>query len=354
MLSRLALGLCLVLVGCAVTTITPLRVVRDANDRALPWAIGGTYDTLNGRVAITADGTAVANGSFGALDTELRVAGSDQGYTIAALCQRVRDSSAHFGSTSVKCEVSVADRSIAATVRNVQLGPDVDREALGSSLYDVPAPTITGYDAATGQITVTIDGTVAAEGTFPPTAAEVQLQGTHQNHKVTALCVKAQASGMSHDNVRCTVTEDEPVAEAAGTMMSQPATEQAAPAPAAPQPATKQPSAARAALRPCGGPQCIHIEPQTSRLASGPDTAWVIAGDYDSLTSRLTLTINGAPVVQGRFGFLDSELQIENEYEGRKISASCMKAHGGSVASSVLKCTVFVDRQRDVVLQKEF
>jgi hypothetical protein len=353
MLPRLALALFLVLAGCAVTTTAPLRVVRDANDRAIPWAIGGTYDTLNGRVAITADGATVANGSFGVLDTELRVAGPYQGYAIAALCQRVRDSSAHFGSTSVKCEVSVADRSIAATVRNVQLGPDVDREAIESTLYDVSAPTIAGYDAATGQITVTIDGTVAAEGTFPPTAAEVQLQGTHLNHKVTALCVKAQASGMSHDNVRCTVTEDEPVAEAAGTM-SQPATEQAASTQATPQPATKQPSPARAALRPCGGPQCIHIEPQTSRLASGPDTAWVIAGDYDSLTSRLTLTINGAPVVQGRFGFLDSELQIGNEYEGHKISASCMKAHGGSVASSVLKCTVFVDRQRAVVLQKEF
>jgi len=105
-------------------------------------------------------------------------------------------------------------------------------------------------------------------------------------------------------------------------------------------------------LRSCSGPQCIHIEPQTYHLATNPDTAWVIAGDYDSLSSRLTLTINGAPVVQGRFGLFDLELQIGNEYQGHKISASCIKSHG-SLASSALKCTVFVDQERAVVLQKE-
>jgi hypothetical protein len=71
------------------------------------------------------------------------------------------------------------------------------------------------------------------------------------------------------------------------------------------------------------------------------------------VSSRLTLTINGAPVVQGRFGFLELELQIGNEYQGHKISASCTKSHGGSLASSSLKCTVFVDQERAVVLQKE-
>jgi hypothetical protein len=131
--------------------------------------------------------------------------------------------------------------------------------------------------------------------------------------------------------------------------MTQPATNQ----PAASQPATRQLVLARPALRPCAGPQCIHIEPQTYHLASNSDTAWAIAGDYDSLSNRLTLLINGAPVVQGRFGFFESELQIANEYQGHKISASCTKSHGGSLASTALKCTVFVDQQRAVVLQME-
>jgi len=112
MLPRLAAALCLVLAGCAFTTKEPLRVVRDTNDRALSWAIGGVYDTLNGHLTITADGAVVANGSFGALDSELQLAGAYQGYAIAALCKRERDNSAHVGSTSVTCEVSVADSSI--------------------------------------------------------------------------------------------------------------------------------------------------------------------------------------------------------------------------------------------------
>jgi hypothetical protein len=400
MLPRLALALCLVLAGCALTTKTPLRVVRDTNDRALSWAIGGVYDTLNGHLTITADGAVVANGSFGALDSELRLAGAYQGYAIAALCKRLRDNSAHVGSTSVKCEVSVADSSIGTTVRSVQLGPDVDREAIGS-LTDSSAPYIANYDADTGRITVTTNGTVVAEGTFPATATEVQLRGVYQDNKVTALCVKEQASGMTHDNVRCSVTEDETVAQGAtpstagdippaqlateqpsaaratrlqpageqasgaGTI-SQPVAEQPAPAGATSQLPAKQPVAtqttlepvakrstpARPPLRSCSGPQCIHIEPQTYHLATNPDTAWVIAGDYDSVSSRLTLTINGAPVVQGRFGVFDLELQIGNEYQGHKISASCTKSHG-SLASSALKCTVFVDQERAVVLQKE-
>jgi hypothetical protein len=385
------------------------------------------YDTLNGRLTITADGAVVAKGSFGILDTQLRIAGTYQGYAIAALCNKVRDTGAYFGSTSVKCEVSVADSTGAGTVRSVQLGPEVDREAIGSAL-DSSSTSVASYDASTGQITVTIDGSVVAEGTFPPAATEVQLNGAHGEHKVTALCIKAQTTGIRHDSVRCTVTEEETIAEgansstvgevpapaqpASSTMGEAPAPAQPAsstvgqapapaqptsstvgqaPAPAQPataqpavtrlatappaatqpataqsamtQPATNQPAAsqpatrqlvlARPALRPCAGPQCIHIEPQTYHLASNSDTAWAIAGDYDSLSNRLTLLINGAPVVQGRFGFFESELQIANEYQGHKISASCTKSHGGSLASTALKCTVFVDQQRAVVLQME-
>src|ERR1700730_17659069 len=398
MLPRLAAALCLVLAGCAFTTKEPLRVVRDTNDRALSWAIGGVYDTLNGHLTITADGAVVANGSFGALDSELQLAGAYQGYAIAALCKRERDNSAHVGSTSVTCEVSVADSSIGTTVRTAQLGPEVDREAIGS-LTDSSPPYIASYEAATGRITVMTNETVVAEGTFPATATEVQLRGVYQDNKVTALCVKGQASGMTHDNVRCSVTEDETVAQGAapstagdipavqlaaeqpsapratrlqsaeqasgaGTI-SQPAAEQPAPAGATSQLPAKQPCPPqttaeavakrpppRPPLRTCSGPQCIHIEPQTYHLATSPDTARVIAGEYDSLSSRLTLTINGAPVVQGRFGFFDLELQIGNEYQGHKISASCTKSHG-SIASSALKCTVFVDQERAVVLQKE-
>jgi hypothetical protein len=400
MLPRLALALCLVLAGCAVTTKAPLRVVRDTNDRALSWAIGGVYDTLNGHLAISADDAVVAKGSFGALDNELRLAGAYRGYAIAALCKRVRDNSAYVGSTSVKCEVSVADSSIGTTVRTVQLGPDVDREAI-ASLTESSAPYIANYDADTGRITVTTSGTVVAEGTFPATATEVQLRGVYQDNQFTALCVKGQASGMTHDSVRCSVTEDETVAQGAtpstvgdippvqlateqpsavratrlqpaaeqtsgaGTI-SQAVAEQPAPTGATSQLPAKQPAPtqttlepvtrrltpARPPLRSCNGPQCIHIEPQTYHLATGPDTTWVIAGDYDSVSSRLTLTINGAPAVQGRFGVFDLELQIGNEYQGHKISASCTKSHG-SLASSTLKCTVFVDQERAVVLQKE-
>src|SRR5882762_7421961 len=244
MLLRLALALCLVLAGCAVTTTTPLRVVRDANDRALPWAIGGVYDTLNGRLTITADGAVVAKGSFGILDTQLRIAGTYQGYAIAALCNKVRDTGAYFGSTSVKCEVSVADSSGAGTVRSVQLGPEVDREAIGSTL-DSSSTSVASYDASTGQITVTIDGSVVAEGTFPPAATEVQLNGAHGEHKVTALCIKAQTTGIRHDSVRCTVTEEETIAEGANSSTvgevpapAQPASSTMGEAPAPAQPAS--------------------------------------------------------------------------------------------------------------------
>jgi hypothetical protein len=162
----------------------------------------------------------------------------------------------------------------------------------------------------------------------------------------------------------------QPVAEqpAAIPATTQPAAEQPAPTPATIQPATehlsssqaglqtapRQPTPERATVRPCGGaPQCVHIDPQTYHFASNPDTSWVIAGDYDSLSSRLILTINGAPVAEGRFGLFDLKIDIGNEYDGHSISASCTKSHGASLASSALKCTVFVDRERAVVLQKE-
>jgi hypothetical protein len=373
---RSALALCLAVAGCAVTTTTPLRVVRDANDRGLPWAVGAVYDTLNGRVTITGDGAVVAESSFGVLDTSLQLSGTYNGYALAALCSRAHDGGAHFGSSSIQCQVSVGDGSVAGTVRRVQLGPDVDRESLASAL-DSSSLSLAYYDASTGQITVTIDGTAVAEGAFPPTATQVQLNGVHRNLPVTALCIKS--SEIARDIVRCTVTEGEAgtahaVSGTSGDISAstRPATEQPSlqsaldavkeqpsgllptlqPAQARVQPG-KQPVPAQATLRSCGGPQCVRIDPQTCQLASSPGTTWIIAGDYDTISNRLTLTVNGVPAVQGRFGFLDSELQMGNEFQGHTINASCTKSHGASLVSSALKCTVFVDQQRAVVLQKE-
>jgi hypothetical protein len=415
-----------------------LQVTSDVNDGGLPWAIGAVYDTLSGRMTITADDATVAKGSFGLLDTELKLAGAFQGYAVTARCRRLRNTYVHYGATSVECEVSVAGRTDASPVRSVRLGPGADREAVAALLDSSSSTSVAVYDPATGQITVTIDGTVVAEGIFPPSATGLELRGQHRDHGVTALCVRAQASGMAHDSVRCTVTDEEAIAEAGASSTAvdvpaqvqpasgppataqqatvQPAVAQPTPVragaaqlapiqsvaaqptppqpaapkpaagqpdaaqrtaaqpappepataqpamtqstaaqPAATQPATRQLAAARATLlRPCAGPQCIHIEPQTYHLATSPDTAWVIAGDYDSLSNRLTLTVNGAAVAQGRFGLFDTQLQITNVYEGHKISASCTKTHGGaSLASSALKCTVFVDQERAVELRRE-
>jgi hypothetical protein len=418
---RLAVVLCVLLASCAFTTKAPLRVVSDSDER-VPWKVGAVYDTLNGDLAITADGAVVARGSFGLLDIRLRLEGAYKGYSITAACVKVRDTNVHYGPESAQCEVSVADRSAGGRMRIVRLGPGTDRDNIGSSEATRTASSVTQYDPSTGKIVAMIDGRLVAEGVFPPVSSEVQLNGTDQGRKVTVQCIKGPASGLSRDNVRCTVNEDEtqvasqsvaatvaeqpasvpatiqptaeepapalatihpaaekpapapatiqPVAEqpAPAPATGQPAPEQSAPAPATIQPAPEQPSSAPATVqttppkptpepatvRPCGGsPQCVHIEPQTYHLASNPDTSWLIAGDYDRLSSRLILTVNGSPVAEGRFGLLDLEIKIANKYEGHSISASCTKSHGASLASSALKCTVFVDRERAVVLQKE-
>ena len=491
MLPRLAVAVCLVLAGCAVTTKTPLRVTRDTSDRALPWAIGGVYDTLNGRLTITADGSTVAEGTFGFLDTHLQLVGAYQGYTVTALCQKQKYDATHFGSTAVDCRVSVSENSRAGTVRTVQLGPEVDRSALDFSSPDSSATAIAFYDPATDHVTVTIDGQTVAEGDFPRSASQVELTGVLRKEKITATCVRQQLSPVGSEGVRCSVTGEEtpgnaPQATAtpAGTTAPAPTAPQpemtqaaspscsgpqcAATGPSAPgnapqvttaragsnavkttiQPAATAPSAATTSagtplqspamatpagtpssgtpvqqssmaapaaspsavapvaqaamatpaaspsvsapvpqsamaapagstsasapvqqaaiptpagsalasasaqrpliatsIPPCTGPRCIDLGTETYHPAGDSAAAWTIAGQYDGLSSRVTLTVNGAPVARGRFGLLDLEIQIATNYEGHQISASCSKAHGGSLAESVVKCSVSVDQK---------
>lgn len=95
---------------------------------------------------------------------------------------------------------------------------------------------------------------------------------------------------------------------------------------------------------------CATTAPTDSYRPRGSnDDAWAISGQFNEMTGKLLITIDGNTVIDGNVSVWDGAGELSGEYRGKTVSASCN--YITKMMSSYEQCTVFVDSERAATLQ---
>ena len=88
---------------------------------------------------------------------------------------------------------------------------------------------------------------------------------------------------------------------------------------------------------------------QSYRPANYTGAAWDISGDFNGLTKRLIVKINGETAIDDRLPLLSSGGEVKGQYKNHKVVANCFEQR--SLFTQSYQCIVFVDNDRAATLQ---
>ncbi|RMD69953.1 MAG: hypothetical protein D6819_05540 [Gammaproteobacteria bacterium] len=86
---------------------------------------------------------------------------------------------------------------------------------------------------------------------------------------------------------------------------------------------------------------CAATAPSQSYRSEGGETL-TIQGSLNKLSGDLVVTINGEPVVHGKFPTFAEEAEFEGSYRDATVTVSCYVDH----CTHGTKCTVLVDNEQ--------
>jgi len=97
--------------------------------------------------------------------------------------------------------------------------------------------------------------------------------------------------------------------------------------------------------------------PQSYRPRDYSGPAWVITGNYDSMSHTLTVLINGDPAIEGKLSAWDGSGSLIGKHEGYTVMANCESIQKGGtyigrvyVPQTQERCTVLVDNEMAATL----
>jgi hypothetical protein len=87
---------------------------------------------------------------------------------------------------------------------------------------------------------------------------------------------------------------------------------------------------------------CATTAPTETFQRGAGAQSWQIGGTLQGLSGDVVITVNGQPAATGKFPRFSDKVELQGEYQGSPVQASCMVDH----CTHGTRCVVYVENEQ--------